>query len=458
LVVLGIVFQAATILLPAGFNSDAAAVSLLGYDMVDRGEWIFYSNAAHTERALVFPISAVTPIIPIFLIFGFVDWGVKATIVLYNMASAFFLYKLAKLWFDEKTAALSLVFFLFSPWVVQQFSLWTPTAFLFTVMPIYVHQLAVKDRRYLPMAYSLMGLSFYFFLTAKIVVCFYIALYFLYNRKSFLEKTNILSFTLFVVAILPWIFFTMYSPQKEIIFRPGLALPNVNWLVTTAFFFITPHLFAAFVCVPKAIIRVVRKEERGFVPLLLSGWLLSVIPAIILSPYLRPRVIYYAAPAFIVLSSLFYSRLKQGHLYAGVLSFVLFGALVSGVFATDPHSMMPGGSEYGLDEAAAYLMSAEDVGWVYTDYRMDKQLLFYSQRKLPLRETGYPCLDCPTFPWKGYYPEANISKGCYHYLFWAGMEDEEYFTSHYPDSKKTYDVAYPSGEPAINVYKICLQE
>ena len=43
------------------------------------------------------------------------------------------------MWFNEKTAGIPCTFPFF-PRVVEQFNLWVPTAFLFTVMPIYVHQ------------------------------------------------------------------------------------------------------------------------------------------------------------------------------------------------------------------------------------------------------------------------------------------------------------------------------
>jgi len=469
LIILGILFQATILFIPAGFNSDAAATSLLAHDIISQKRWIFFSSSAHTEKSLIFPISPITPLVLIFLIFGFVDWGVRLTIIIYNLLSAFFLYKLTGLWFNEKTARISLVLFLFSPWVVEQFNLWVPTAFLFTVMPIYVHQMALKDKRYLPMAYSLLGLSFYFFSTAKIVVSFYLLLYLFFNPRRFSEKSNIVSFVLFILVILPWLLFTFSSSQKEIIFRPEPASFSLEFFISLIYLlvFITPFLLVAFYHTFDILKRIVLEKKFDFVNVFLSGWLLSVFFAIYLAtPYLRPRVIYYSAPAFIILSSWVYSRVSRENIYTALAAFALSGIIIHATLSLDKHAIMPMGYEYGLDRVTKYLLSRDDVGWIYTDLRMDKQILFYSQRRLPLMETRYPLMDSPTFPWLDYRSDVNISTGCYYYSFWANLEraylkpddsllSEDHFLRIHNGSSPVYSVDYPWGDRAINVYRIC---
>ncbi len=469
LIVLGILFQTTILFIPQGLNSDAAISSLIAYDIISQGKVISFTTSSHTAKSLIFPISSITPLVLIFLIFGVVDWGVRVTILFYNLLSAFFLYKLTVLWFNEKTARVSLVLFLFSPWVMSHFNLGVPTGFLFTVMPIYIHQVALKDKKYLPLTYSLMGLSFYFLVTAKIVICFYLFLYFFFNQRRFFEKSNILSFILFILLILPWLFFNFPPSQREIILRPepGFSLDLASDIVYPFFFFITPFLFVAFIYVFDVMKKIMCDKRFEFIPVFLSGWLLSVFAAIYLAPYVRPRVLYYSAPAFIILSSWFYSRVSRENIYIALSAFAISGIEIHATFALDKSAIMPVGSEYGLDKVTEYLMSRDDVGWIYTDYRMDKQILFYSQRKLPLKETAYPHLDEPTVPWSGHYPPVNIYHGCYYYCFWANLSeltyitfkdpllDENQFLKMYNGSSPVYSVDYPWGDRAINVYRIC---
>lgn len=469
LAVLGILFQATIVFIPGGFNSDAAFSSLLAYDTITQVKLISFASSSHTEKSFFPPISPITPLVLIFLVFGFVDWGVRLSIVVYNFISAFFLYKLTRLWFDERIARFSLVFFLFSPWVMSQFNLVVPTAFLFTVMPVYLHQVAVKDKKYLPVAYSMLGLSFYFFPTAMIVICFYLFLYFLFNQRSFFERSNILSFILFIIVILPWLYFTFTSTQKELIFRPQPAMLSPDFFVNFVYLFfvyITPFFLVAFYYVFDFLKGVISKKGFDFMSVFLAGWLLSVFFAIYLAPYIRPRVVYYSAPVFIMLSSLFYSRISRENIYIVLSAFAMVGIAVHATFFLDRHAIMPVGSEYGLDKVAEYLMSKDDVGWIYTDLRMDKQILFYSRRGLPLMETEYPLHDMPTFPWLSYRSEVNISHGCYYYSFWANIEqtyttvddsllNEKHFLGIYNGSAPVYSVDYPWGDTAINVYRIC---
>jgi len=469
LTVLGILFQTTILFIHTGFNSDAAATSLLTYDIISQKRWIFFSSSAHTEKPLVFLISPITPLVLIFLIFGFVDWGVRLVIVIYNLLSAFFLYKLTGLWFNEKTARISLVLFLFSPWVMNQFNLFVPTAFLFTVMPVYLHQIAIKDKKYLPIAYSLLGLSFYFFPTVKIVISFYLLLYFFFNPRRFFERSNVVSFVLFILIILPWLFFILSSSQNEIIFRPEPASFSLEFVVCFIYLlvFITPFLLVAFYHTFEVLKRIVLEKKFDFVNVFLSGWLLSVFFAIYFAtPYLRPRVIYYSAPAFIILSSWVYSRISRENIYMVLSAFALSGIIIHAALSFDKYAIMPMGNEYGLDKVTEYLMSRDDVGWIYTDLRMDKQILFYSKRKLPLMETKYPRMDSPTFPWLDYRSQVDISNGCYYYSFWTNLElahikrevyllGEDHFLRIHNGSSPVYSVDYPWGDRAINVYRIC---
>ena len=231
LIILGVLYQSTILIIPPGFNSDAAASSLLAYDIISQKKWILFSNAAHTEVTLNFPLSPITPLIFIFLILGFVDWGVRLVILLYNLLSSFFLFKLTDLWFSRKTALISLIFFLFSSWSMDQFNLVVPTAVLFTTMPIYAHQLSLNNKKYLPLAYSLLGLSFYFFSTAKIIISLYLLLYFLFNPKSIFNP----SVSLFIITIIPWFFFNLSVDQKEVILRPDFTFTPDRLIYTIVF-------------------------------------------------------------------------------------------------------------------------------------------------------------------------------------------------------------------------------
>lgn len=457
LVALGVIFQTTILFIPQGFNSDAATSSLHAFDIISQENWIYFGRSAHTEVVLRFIISPVTILIPIFLTAGFVDWGVRAAILVYNLLSAFFLYKLGRLWFNKRVALISLVFFLFSPWTMSHFNLTVPTAFLFTVMPIYLHQIAVRDKKYLPIAYSFLGLSFYFFVTAKIIISFYLILYSLFNPKKFLERSNLISFVLFLLIILPWLSFNLSSPQKEIILRPSFLnfkLP-LEYFLFISVAIITPFLFSSFFMASDYLKESI-SGRANFPSIFMGCWLFSVIPAIILTPVaFRARVIYYAAPAFILLSSVFYDRLSRDRLIVILLSFAVSGIFIHSYLSSEELASRPMNFEYGLDKVTNFLLMQEDVDWVYTDLRMDKQILFYSQRKLPLMETDYPYLDMPTFPWLKYVPENEIKEGCSYYVFWADYKYEEFFLGEFEDQIAVYYVDYPSGKRAINVYRLC---
>lgn len=104
------------------------------------------------------------------------------------------------MWFNEKTAGIPCTFPFF-PRVVEQFNLWVPTAFLFTVMPIYVHQVASRIKIFTDGVFSSGSLLLFLLHGQDRRILLSVTLPF-FNPISFLLEKAILGSTFSVMSTL----------------------------------------------------------------------------------------------------------------------------------------------------------------------------------------------------------------------------------------------------------------
>ncbi|MFH1403098.1 MAG: hypothetical protein ABIH11_02385 [Candidatus Altiarchaeota archaeon] len=419
-VAVGIIFQSTLVFYPKGFNGDAADSSNRAADMLE-GKIDLYTedNEGYMHYTLY-----ILPLAVLFKLFFLEEYWVKILIVAYNLVFLFFLHQLAKTWFDEKVARITLILGLYSSWVTYQFNIWVPTA---TMMPVAAIALAEnKDRRWKTLGFLLCGFSFYFFHTNEVVIITYLVLYALFNHRDY--RTTVTMIAIAVLVASPAITATIKDVGKDKVFSYVVKLAekgfNQQQKVTklsqkgeigeTKKGFAT-RVFDAFindrdknefkmgrwnyganpilVLLSTAsalwmgvklvfIIREKRLERR-----LPEFFLLSVMTIFFVgigfTPFIEPRVLYFASPVILMLSGILISEFKGNMKYITLLLVILYCLQeVAGhaeYFMSD--ELIGKSGRYkrwkaGLRETTEYLVSKNPEG-VIVEPGMQHQVSFY---------------------------------------------------------------------------------
>jgi len=454
IVFVGIAFHGVILFLPPGFNADAATECLRCLDAL-RGRGGFSFTDFHGYRVY---LHSLLPLWLPFASLGPQVFPVRLLLLLYDLLAVWGVWRLGALWLPKGGERFALLFALFSPWLAEPFSVTVATTAAFPAAGIALAEDGDKKRVF--WGHLLLGLSFYGYHTARVGAAVYLLLFICLRRREL--KQRAIPFFVTALLILPTaVMGTAFPSYRKLFVFPrepasiSLALERLkdgflSWgpdgIVCGGIF------LAAFVGILLWSYGGLRAQRGAFSLLwiLITGT--SMLGAVWMAPYLRPRIVLHAAPAVLLACAYLAVYLSKRW---PVLSWVLTGALcihgaVLHVWRMGWHrSIERGGWDHGVC-AAHELLKKEDADWIHVDCRMDDQLLFLSDRSLPMDDAVFPRTGGATYPWLGYAAKDGVSLYC----FWADSPEKNPFRELFPRSKAQCVVRGWRGGRAVEIYRV----
>jgi len=454
IVALGIVFHALILFLPPGFNADAATEALRCLDALKgRGGLGFIDfHGYYVSLVSLLPLG-----IP-FSLWGPQVFPVRLLMLFYDLLAVWGIWSLGRRWISPEGGTFVLLLALYSPWLAQPFSVNVATAVAVPVAGIALAE--TGERRRVLLGHLMLGWSFYAYHTARLCALLYLVLLFILRWNSL--KDRVVPLILTACAILPaTVMGTLFPSHRKLFLLPRGTVPlsNLGSRLREGFLGWGPEGIACAALSLGALLGMVlwcRTAWRSREPRLACLWVLlsccSLLAAMYVAPYMRPRVVVHAAPALILACGYLLARVQRTWTlvsWAWLGLICLHGVFLHAFRLRWEGSTARGGWDQGMVEAYRAIREL-DADWIHVDCRMDDQLLFFSDRSLPMEDAVFPRTAGATYPWLGY----SVKDGASIYLFWADSPEKNHFRQLFPNERTRDVIMDHKGNRQVEIYLV----